>query len=232
MKKFLLGKSYWEDTYPKQISSGLWAFVDVAQKSLDQRVRKFQYRSLYAGRNNFFDDELGVDFYRINEGDKKSNNQNEVIPETNNGLLFINNETEWYKVQMERYDSLKLLDLAGRQYLSRNYENDSLKKIPSLGIDRNRNNDPFEDFLRKLLIGESLYRVMLRIWDVYEYLKNVSRQNEDYVFWSAVLGGGGSGFLLLMLVLYLMRIKNQMNNFYEILFNFKVIFFLIFRLKV
>lgn len=220
MKKYLDGKSYWEDAYFKQKSSGLWAFVDLAQKTYDTKIRKITYPDLFHGYEGVFKDELGVDFYRIGQGGEGRVSVNE---EKNKGYMSIGNEVEWYKVDMGRRDSLKLLDLAGRIYLKRNYENDSVEDIPSLGKERDRNRDPFEDYLRKLLIGESFYKVMLKNWDNYEYIKDVSGRNEYMIFLCSVGSTLSSGFLLIGFMIYILKLKSDMNNFYRLIFSFKVI---------
>lgn len=222
MKRYLHGKSYWEDTYAKQFSSGLWAFVDIAQKNYDQKLRNIDYPELFHGYDEFFDDQLGVDFYKI---DLENDEQTKVNPEKNKGLISIREGVEWYKIEMQRYDSLKLLELAGNIYKERNYENDTLEDIPSLGKNRDRDKDPFEDYLRKLLIGESLYRVMIKGWDTYEYLKDISRKNENSILFCSAGAAISSGILLLGLLGYLLKLRKEMNDFYQLIFSFKASFF-------
>lgn len=222
MKRFINNQSYWEGTYPLQSKSEVWIFAHIAEKECDKLVRKFQFLDIFKGYHKWVDDDINVDFYEIANSNEIVSENDPVDIKMNNGLISIDNTTKWFQVKMSRLDTMMLTTLAGEIYMSRNYQNDSLEVIPSLGESRDRNNDPFEDYFRKLLIREPLKAVAYRTWDIEEYLKDVCRQNEWSIVFSSLVGICSSTFLLILLIIYVLRVKFKMNDYYERLFSIKV----------
>lgn len=151
-------------------------------------VREFQFLDLFKGFHKWVDDYMPLDFYEVIGEDKDISGKKMVDIDSNYGLISINNQIEWYQVDLSRLDAMLLTTVAGDLYQKRNYQNASLEEIPSLGKNRDRNNDPFEEYFRRLLIGHPLKSIAYRTWDQEEYLKDVCRQNENFIFYSAVIG--------------------------------------------
>lgn len=225
MKRFIKNKSYWEGTYPLQSGSDVWIFAHIAEKSLDKMVRKFQFLNLFKGFHKWVDDDIMLDFYEVVSDNKDISGKEKVDPGLNKGLISINNKTKWFKQKTSRLDAMMLSDIAGAIYMKRNYENASLEEIPSLGEERDRNNDPFEDYFRKLLIGEPLKAVAYRTWDMEEYLKDICIYGETVLLQSSVIGGLSSLVIVLVMFGYLSKVGQNMRKYYEIVFNIKVEFF-------
>lgn len=144
------------------------------ERTIDKKVRNLSFPHLF-NYNNWVGTEVDVHFYESNK-------------ETN--------ETVWRIERLHRKIAVGVMNAFAINFTKRNYSalqgQDGF--IPNIGEDRNA--DPDEEFYRRNLNGNFNREYYLRSLDFYEYLKNVGKQNENYVLLTML------GTLIVTLVLF------------------------------
>lgn len=127
----------------------------------------------------------------------------------------------WFKETMSRRNAVEFLSARMRRFYKRDYENGT---IPLLGINRDRDNDPEEDLIRRNYIGDIYNQILARKSDFNEYLKNLSKRNENYIVITFALSLGTSVIVMILLWFYITQELASMQFFYKTLFRIKVDF--------
>ena len=119
---------------------------------------------------------------------------------------------------MARQPAEKLFHNYYTEYPNRNFTKPAEYISIPLGGDRNK--DVKEEFIRRNMLGDLNKQYALRSYDFYEYLKNVGKQNENYVLYT-MLGSLGVTFLLFgIFFVYMLRELICMSRFYRNLNKF------------
>lgn len=81
--------------------------------------------------------------------------------------------------------------------------------------------DPEEDFMRRTLTGDLNYFSRNACFIFYEYLKNVAKLNQNYVFYSALSILVATFLLSILFSCYVIRETFLMRRFYGNLFKLR-----------
>lgn len=221
VKKYLKGENYWERTYVLQTPSKVWTFSEESQRKADIMLKNIEFEGLFPELDKWILDYIEIDIFEL-EDEFENDQGNDIVGEKNKGIIHSKFGIRWEKKRFSRHEAIEMSAIAGKAYENRNYENDSLKEIPSLGEERDRNKDPFEDYFRRLLTGQSLKSATERIWNFEEYLKAVCSQNEGIIFWTFIGSFVGSCVIVLSIGGFLYGMKQYMVNLYVVILKNKV----------
>lgn len=222
VRPIIKNQTYWDYAYAASLSSETYTFMWDAELAYDMKMRDIQFMDLFTGYGEMVVDYAQVEFYSV-AGRPITQIEGEGVKlEENAGLIKIDNKTTWYNRSISRRTGLKLTGLVGEAYSRRNYSSDGDDVIPPLGPDRDRNNDPFEDMYRRLLIGDLLKKASYLSYDSGDYVKAVAIQNEKYIFFTFIFGSVSCcGLVFGFSVYYCFQIK-KMKEFYAQIFVMKV----------
>ena len=129
-----------------------------------------------------------------------------------------NNKANWRVEKMARQPAEKLLQNFYTEYPNRNFSKPG-DFIP-IPIGGDRNKDPQEEFARVNMLGDLNMQYALRSYDFYEYLKNVGKQNENYVLYTMLVSLGVTILLFGIFFVYMLRELICMSRFYRNLNKF------------
>lgn len=228
LKKYLKGKNFWESTYAGQASSEVWTFSQKAHEKADLMISQFNSPQYFfeIGGGNWAKKKIDVEIFEVNFDEKYREGGSEgVKEEEHEGVIKSVFGISWKKFSVSSLEAIELTTVSGVKYQLRNYENDSLSEIPSLGELRERDNDPFENYFRKLLTGQALKSSIEDVTKFKEFLLEICLDNERVVMFAS-LGGIGISFGILLFILgFIYNMKKYMMNFYTILLKNRVFFF-------
>jgi hypothetical protein len=125
----------------------------------------------------------------------------------------------WRNLTISRRSGIKVLQKLGEFVSARDYE---FGDIPEIGSGFDRDKDPYENHLRMFCLGDMHRQYFQRSHDFYEYLKNVSTQNELFILWSTMSAIGISVFAYLVFMVYVLCNVQKMRDFYVKLFQIEV----------
>jgi len=106
-----------------------------------------------------------------------------------------------------------------QNFCLRDYENDTL---PFIGINRDRDADPEEEYIRRNLVGDIFNKMSEGYMHFSQYLKKLSIRNEDYTVWTFVASLLIAISTLMLIWCYVFFEVRSMREFYKAVFRIKV----------
>ena len=222
---------YYGVSYSDYIKSGALSFQLGAEEELDQRLRNASFPYLLNYRSWVYD-KIQIEVYTIDQNKTLSGVTSASgigsdfsameYYQNHAGLFDKGVEIAWVNVTVSRTVAAKIADELGRYILQRNYQNDSLGKMPSLGATRHRDNDLIEEMYRRILVGELNKATVLRSYDVIEYTKAIPWQYLVFTLYSAVGLVGINCFAGVGLIGFLMLKVFKMRKFVSFMFEISV----------